>query len=615
MILYYPTPKLQHKKLKMKKTAISIAFASLFLSACDDSNSTAQQVTTPSVTTPSVTTPPVTKPPVTKPPVTTPPVTTPPVTTPPVTKPPVTKPPVTTPPVTKPPVTTPSITTTAAHIKTSDIALVSPTMVSFIAPGITATNLSKITNIKTNFGEARVDQTSGAITFQPYAPSTSNPLSAEIIAAQNDYQFAISYQVEDTIYQLDGSVLPLYNDKSNKPALRFSKVSQDGTPLSPEDQAQPANMSDWSCITDNKNELMWQVPQANGIYAFDATYYWGDRTINNRDYSEAICTLGGSCNTDNLVVEANKQQLCGRSDWRLATRAEWQTLLDKKLFDEDSKQSPINNFYFPYVDSNFDEAYWTNSFTIYPNGHDSKPADNDWQGSNALVGDAHVMWMGDDFDFSNMPPRSTNEPHFTMLVNGTVIPDKKGNEVPEISTILPSESIEDGVDENVNWQSRFVKHGNLGQALADQGALNWDCTSDLEYKAALPNTQILWQRINKDEPLKNHAQAVEYAKQINQAAICGQTNWRLPTENELKSLLINVQPFMYGFYRAGYVSSVLDDTVVKYDSYYWTSTIGPYPPHTKRAAVAFQNQYAESSNIENTEMLRVRLISTTRLQK
>ena len=533
----------------MKKTALSIAFASLFLSACDDSNSTTSQVIT-----------------------------------------------------------------TTTHIKTNDITLVSTTMVNFSAPGVTATNASIVTGITTNFGHASIDLTTGVITFKPYAQSAANVLSAEIIAAQHDYKFEISYQVDNHIYQLNGSVLPLHNDKLNKPAIRFSKISQDGTPLSPEDQTRPAKVSDWSCVTDNNSELMWQVPQANGTYAFNATYYWGDRTINNRDYSEASCILDGDCNTDNLVAKANKQQLCGRSDWRLATRAEWQTLLDKQLFDEDTKQSPINNFYFPYVDSNYDEAYWTNSFTLYPNGHDSKPADNDWQGSNALVGDAHVMWMGDDFDFANMPPRSTNEPHFTMLVNGTVIPDKKDNEVPEISTILPPQSIADGVDENLNWQSRFVKHGNLGQALADQGALNWGCTSDLEYKAALPNTQILWQRINKDEPLKNHAQAVEYAKQINQGAICGQTNWRLPTENELKSLLINVQPFMYGFYRAGYVNSVLDDTLVEENSYYWTSTVDLSNLKSKHWAVAFQESWADSGRVLNTKMLRVRLISTTRLQ-
>ena len=224
------------------------------------------------------------------------------------------------------------------------------------------------------------------------------------------------------------------------------------------------------------------------------------------------------------------------------------------------------------------------------------------------------MWMGEDFDFANMPPRSTNEPHFAMLVNGTVIPDKKGNEVPEIATILPPQSVADDVDENASWKSRFVKHGALGQVLVEQDVTKWACTADLEYKSVLPNTQILWQRISKDAPLRNHAQAVEYAKQVNQASECGQTNWRLPTENELKSLLINVQPFIYQWYRAGYITSILDDTVVEDDSYYWTSTVGSYEPETEHSAVAFQEEYAESSDELNTREYRVRLISTTRLQ-
>jgi hypothetical protein len=547
----------------MKKTTLSIACISFLLSACDDSNLNSAQTTKPLPK---------------------------------------------------------DITTTAVMIKASDITPVSITRVKFIAPGVTATNATLVKNIKANFGEVNIDPLTHELNFSPYTADSSNTLSAESIAAQHNYNFKISYQIDNTIYQLNGSVLPLYNDKSNKPAARFSKISLDGIPLSIEDQARPANASDWHCVTDNSSELMWQVPQANGTYAFDATYYWGDRTLNNRDYSEASCILGNDCNTDNLVAAANTQKLCGRSDWRLATRAEWQTLLDKKLFDEDSKQSPINNFYFPYVDSNYDEAYWTNSFTIYANGHDINPVDGDWQGSNALVGDAHVMWMGEDFDFANMPPRSTNEPHFTMLVNGTVIPDKKDNEVPEITTPLAQQDIAEGVDENLDWQSRFVKHGELGQALADQDALEWNCTSDLAYKSALPNTQILWQRISKDAQLINHAQAVEYAKQVNQASECGQTNWRLPTENELKSLLVST-PILGGVpsSRTSYITNVFNDTVVGdwmegINSYYWTSTIDTDNPKIKHSAVSFQDAFSESSYIDNTEMHRVRLISTTRLQ-
>ena len=552
MIHYHPPPHITNKLKKMKKTALSIAFMGVFISACNDSNSTPAQITTP------------------------------------------------------------QIATITAHIKANDIKPVSTTMVRFSAPGVTASNASKVTGITANFGDVSIDQTTGDMTFKPYTSSATNVLSAEIIAAQHDYKFEISYKVDNNIHQLDGSVLPLYNDKLNNPAIRFSKVSQDGTLLSAEDQARPANASDWSCVTDKSSDLMWQAPQANGIYAFNETYYWGDRSINHRESSEASCVLDGNCNTDNLVAKANEQLLCGKSDWRLATRTEWQTLLDKKLFDEDSRRSPINNFYFPYVDSNFDEAYWTNSFTIYTSGHDNNSADDDWQGSNALVGDAHVMWMSDDFDRANMSPRSTNDPRFTMLVNGTVIPDKKDNDVPVRDTELPPQDVADGFDENTDWQSRFVKHSGLGQALIEQDSTTWTCTSDLAYKSMYPNTQILWQRINKDAPLKDYAQAVEYAKQVNTSAICGQTNWRLPTENELKSLLLNTSgsPF-YENLRASYITSVFDDTNLADSSYYWTSTISS---KTQHSAFAFQDSWSVSSPTLNTKMHRVRLISTTRLQ-
>lgn len=46
---------------------------------------------------------------------------------------------------------------------------------------------------------------------------------------------------------------------------------------------------------------MWQV---NGEFAFDSAYYWGDRVVNNREFSESACGLNTVCNTDTLIVAA-----------------------------------------------------------------------------------------------------------------------------------------------------------------------------------------------------------------------------------------------------------------------------------------------------------------------
>lgn len=68
-------------------------------------------------------------------------------------------------------------------------------------------------------------------------------------------------------------------------------------------------------------------------------------------------------------------------------------------------------------------------------------------------------------------------------------------------------------------------------------------------------------------------------------------------------------------YRAGYTKSILNDTVVGFDSYYWTATEFYADPKNKNMAVAFQNEWSESSGKLHSERFRVRLISTSVKQK
>lgn len=404
-------------------------------------------------------------------------------------------------------------------------------------------------------------------------------------------------------------------DEQTQAAARFVKLNHEGTPLTDEEQLMTKQNSDWSCVIDSSSNLTWQVAQANGDFAFDSTYYWADRQINNREFAQASCNLDGDCNTDNLVNVANQQQLCGHTDWRLPTRNEWKTILDAQEFDADKRQSPINSFFFPYMDANFDEAYWTATFTQYPDGHDINPVEGDWQGSNATVGSAYVMWMADDFAYERMPPRSTNEPRLSLLVRGNTIADELDDTIAEITVEMKPEINAEG-NEDATWQQRFVKRGEHGQPLRDQNAEQWHCTQDNHYSSALPNTDILWQRVSQDSALMSFSQAEAYVAEINQLTLCGRNDWRLPTETELKSLYIDAFAFnMEGFsYRAGYSQSIFNDTLVAENSYYWTQTEDLYDPENKSIAVAFQDEWSESSGRPHTETHRVRLISTSRAQ-
>ncbi len=507
--------------------------------------------------------------------------------------------------------------------------------VTFDAPGISALTAANVTDIKTNFGRAYVEQVSGKMVFELSSSSELNKSAQQAkamidsagernvssssskgsvihsrLASEHNYNFKINYQVGNKQYQVLGYALPLYQKDKDTIVPRFKKLDAAGDVLAADLQVLTRDESDWSCVTDASSDLTWQVLQANGDFAFDSTYYWGDRTLNHRDYMPASCALDKNCNTDNLVEIANEQKLCGKTDWRMPTRNEWKTVLTTEMLNDEKRQSPIDRFFFPYLDANYDEAYWTNHFTVYLNGHDG--LDGDWQGSNKTVGDALVMWMGSDFAHVKMPPRSTNEPRFAMLVSGAVIPDESDNSTGEITAQLKSEINKAG-DEDKNWKKRFIKNGKAGQALRDQNLEQWACTSDSFFKTVVPNTNILWQRIDKEAPLMTLEQAQAYTKTVNTQTLCGRNDWRLPSESELKSLLIDSFAYdMEGIsYRAGYTKSIFNDTVVEADSYYWTSTESAYDGMIN-VAVAFQTEWSESNSGSNPEStFRVRLISTS----
>ncbi|WP_245834705.1 DUF1566 domain-containing protein [Vibrio salilacus] len=502
----------------------------------------------------------------------------------------------------------------------SNITILTVDKLAIDAPGITQNNKTSIGHISSNFGHAAIDLSSGQIIFNPYNQKRQDKYtdilsSPNFQAIHHNYQFKINYQVEQQHYQLTGSALPLFRNSTGQIQSRFTKLDYQGTRLSRDEQIMIRKKSDWSCVDDASTGLTWQVPQANGDFAFDTTYYWGDREINHRDFAQASCHLNTTCNTDHLIKAANQQQLCRHSDWRLPTRAEWLSILEVKLVDSESYLSPIDSFYFPYLDANYDQAYWTSSFVKYPNGYDSPAVEGDWQGSNATVGDAKVMWMSDDFALENMPPRSTNEPHVSLLVRGKMITDENNDTIESITVALPPESRQDHHEDN-NWQKRFIKRGTLGQPLQNQDALDWQCTEDTFYADTLPNTQILWQRISPSGPLFSYHQAQAYIDEINQNTLCGRKDWRLPTETELKSILVeSPSPSIdWPSLRAGYVNTIFNDTVVEYDSFYWTQTADGYSPENKKIAVAFQDAWSESSSAEHEHLYRIRLISTSRGQ-
>jgi hypothetical protein len=140
-----------------------------------------------------------------------------------------------------------------------------------------------------------------------------------------------------------GLMLMLMASFSNAQLL---KISNEGEPL-------PNFSTLQRCILDNQSKLLWEVKSSEqGLQNTLNTYTWFDGKTGqeNADYSHH-CHWGEFCNTQAYVAAINEMSLCARTNWRLPTHGELQTLL---LYgDEDLL---INPDFFPNTQL---KSYWT----------------------------------------------------------------------------------------------------------------------------------------------------------------------------------------------------------------------------------------------------------------
>jgi hypothetical protein len=96
-----------------------------------------------------------------------------------------------------------------------------------------------------------------------------------------------------------------------------------------------------------------------------------------------------------------------------------------------------------------------------------------------------------------------------------------------------------GVDPEENWVIRldhFHKIGSSGAGLT-HGAANWSCVED-------NLTGLWWEKKTQDGGVQDESQTYRwdqldnYVRTINSAGLCGHHDWRVPTIEELRTLVI-----------------------------------------------------------------------------
>lgn len=121
---------------------------------------------------------------------------------------------------------------------------------------------------------------------------------------------------------------------------------------------------EWSCVLDNRTELMWEVKSGIGNgYVNDADYVYSWFKSNDIDFSGhgvtdngGICVDSSNCDTEKFITMMNDLAWCGYSNWRLPTRLELQSIVNYSQI-----VPAIETAFFPYTQNDY---YWTADIDI-----------------------------------------------------------------------------------------------------------------------------------------------------------------------------------------------------------------------------------------------------------
>ena len=319
------------------------------------------------------------------------------------------------------------------------------------------------------------------------------------------------------------------------------------------------------CVKDNSTGLLWEGKTASGTRAGGNRYSNYDSTTKAQVWVWTNATdsyfvnptqeqIDASTNSMSYLQAVNASALCGFTDWRLPTKEELQGIVE-------STQSPaIDTAWFPNTQT---RGYWAASpYVIDSNGAWSVNFNEGSVFSVSRNGDLHVR-----------------------LVRGTpysLVAKASGG------TYDKTECVKDNITGLV-WEGKTASGSRAGV----NGYTNFDSTSSAQK----------WNGITLVNPTQADIDAstnsIGYKNAVNTSALCGFTDWRLPTTDELQGIL------------ASSGSPRIDATWFPNTqaSYYWSSS--PYMGSSNYASVVGFSAGAVYNGNRNYDS-RVRLVRGNR---
>lgn len=314
------------------------------------------------------------------------------------------------------------------------------------------------------------------------------------------------------------------------------------------------NMDSWKtiagyedrCIINMDTKLMWEIksaPGTGGLHDAANRYFWynaEEQSGYRGSKSKKLCH-GSACNTADFIRAVNTVGLCGYRDWRLPNEEEINTIVDR------SQEFTPYTFkqYFPYAGGSVQRLK-------------TLPANAKQTRTEVEASEQGKRWIADGAYWVE----NTDGSQELLIVrdHGAYWTSNKQGGIVKAMSFTTGESI-DISDSKVPQHVRLVRDNKrFGSINGYEGQCLYDGNSGLTWESLRTPQTYTW------------SETQNYVQLVNRQALCSYQDWRLPSVDELLSL---VDANAAGTPR--YPAEEMGEADSKFENtYFWSATTYPY---------------------------------------